>query len=150
MLSSCLCDIERQALDEFDMTRVMFLTKLHLSDFDHPRMLRYLPSWEDYQENFQKILQQPQKILQQQWKEILQLDTCLKDTEKFGQSMREQGSVHIRIQIELIFFVRLINQCEKCGKELYPGLEEKSSNSCQCQNQSKKSWIFHFQHSIFH
>ena len=33
----------------------------------------------------------------------------------------------------------LIRQCEKCGNELYPGLEETSSNSCQCQNQSKKS-----------
>lgn len=105
MLSSCLCDIERQALNEFDMTLVTFLTKLHLSDFDHPRMLRYLPSWEDYQENFQKILQQPQKILQQQWKDILQLDTCLKDTEKFGQSMKDQGfgtSPHLIRSISLL------------------------------------------------
>ena len=91
MLASSLCDIQRQALTDFDMSQVIFLTKLHLSDYDHPRMLRYLPSWEDYQENFQKILQQPQRILQQQWKEILQLDTCLKDTERFGESMRQEG-----------------------------------------------------------
>lgn len=91
MLASSLCDIQRQALDDFDMTQVVFLTKLHLSDYDHPRMLRYLPSWEDYQENFQKILQQPQRILQQQWKDILQLDTCLRDTEKFGESIRQEG-----------------------------------------------------------
>jgi hypothetical protein len=34
MLASCLCDIQRDTLEQFDLTIVTFLTKLHLSDFD--------------------------------------------------------------------------------------------------------------------
>lgn len=92
MLASCLCDIQRNTLDKFDLTIVTFLTKLHLSDFDNNnRMLRYLPSWDDYQEIFHSILQQPQRILSQQWKDILELDTCLKDADKFGDIIRQEG-----------------------------------------------------------
>jgi len=34
MLASCLCDIQRDTLTQFDIKIVTFLTKLHLSDFD--------------------------------------------------------------------------------------------------------------------
>jgi hypothetical protein len=34
MLASCLCDIQRDTLAEFNLTSVIFITKLHLSDFD--------------------------------------------------------------------------------------------------------------------
>lgn len=102
MLSSCLCDIQRDTLGEFDLTIVTFLTKLHLSDFDNNRMLRYLPSWDDYQEIFQSILQQPQRILYQQWKEILQLDTCLRDADKFGDIIRQEGLGKINFFVFLI------------------------------------------------
>jgi hypothetical protein len=54
-------------------------------------MLRYLPSWDDYQEIFQSILQQPQRILYEQWKNILELDTCLRDADKFGEFIRQEG-----------------------------------------------------------
>ncbi len=54
-------------------------------------MLRYLPSWDDYFEIFQSILQQPQRILSEHWKSILELDTCLKDADKFGSIIREEG-----------------------------------------------------------
>jgi len=91
MLASCLCDIQRDTLTQFDSSSVIFLTKLHLSDFETNRMLRYLPSWEDYQESFQAILQQPQRILYDQWKEILELNTCLSDAEKFGEIIRQEG-----------------------------------------------------------
>jgi hypothetical protein len=91
MIASCLCDTQRATLAQFDSTSVIFLTRLHLSDFDGPRMLRYLPSWEDYQESFQAILQQPQRILHEQWKEILELNTCLSESEKFGEIIRQEG-----------------------------------------------------------
>jgi hypothetical protein len=91
MLASCLCDIQRDTLKQFDSTSVIFLTKLHLSDFDNNRMLRYLPSWDDYQESFQTILQQSQRILDEQWKDILELNTCLNDAEKFGEIIRQEG-----------------------------------------------------------
>jgi hypothetical protein len=54
-------------------------------------MLRYFPSWEDYQELLQSILQKPQRILSDQWKDILELDTCLRDVEKFGETIRQEG-----------------------------------------------------------
>jgi len=91
MLASCLCDIQRDALSQFDLKIVTFLTKLHLSDYDSNRMLQYLPSWDDYQEIFQSILQQPQRILHDQWKDILELDTCLRDVDKFGETIRQEG-----------------------------------------------------------
>ncbi|CAF4153841.1 unnamed protein product [Rotaria sordida] len=99
MLASCLCDIQRDTLSQFLLTNVTFLTKLHLSDFDSNRMLRYLPSWDDYLEIFQSILQQPQQMLHQQWKYILELDTCLRDADKVGDIIRQEG---------------LTSQCEKC------------------------------------
>lgn len=34
MLASCLCDIQRNALSQFVLLDIKFLTKLHLSDFD--------------------------------------------------------------------------------------------------------------------
>ena len=55
------------------------------------RMLRYLPSWEDYSEIFQSILQQPQHMLCEQWRNLLELDTCLRDADKFGESIRQEG-----------------------------------------------------------
>ena len=33
---------------------------------------------------------------------------------------------------------RLTTQCEKCGQELYPGLQETSSSSCKCKKQQAK------------
>jgi len=54
-------------------------------------MLRYLPSWDDYQEMFQSILQQPQRILYDQWKNILEFDTCLRDADKVGEIIRQEG-----------------------------------------------------------
>jgi len=54
-------------------------------------MLRCLPSWDDYQEIFQSILQQPQRILYEEWKNILELDTCLSDVDKFGEIIRQEG-----------------------------------------------------------
>ncbi|CAF1088574.1 unnamed protein product [Rotaria sordida] len=124
MLASCLCDIQRDTLSQFLLTNVTFLTKLHLSDFDSNRMLRYLPSWDDYLEIFQSILQQPQQMLHQQWKYILELDTCLRDADKVGDIIRQEG---------------LTSQCEKCGQELYLGLQETSSTSCKCQKQQSKA-----------
>ncbi|CAF3428145.1 unnamed protein product [Rotaria socialis] len=124
MLASCLCDIQRDTLSKFVLTNVTFLTKLHLSDFDSNRMLRYLPSWDDYSEIFQSILQQPQQMLYEQWKSILELDTCLRDADKVGDIIRQEG---------------LVSQCEKCGQELYSGLQETSSSSCKCQKQKSKA-----------
>ena len=54
-------------------------------------MLRYLPSWEDYSEIFQSILQQPQQMLYEQWRKILDLDTCLRDADTFGDVIRQEG-----------------------------------------------------------
>jgi hypothetical protein len=54
-------------------------------------MLRYLPSCDDYLEIFQSILQQPQQMLYEQWKTSLELDTCLKDVDKFGDIIRQEG-----------------------------------------------------------
>lgn len=54
-------------------------------------MLRYLPSWDDYLEIFQSILQQPQQILEEHWKNILELDTCLRDADKVGDIIRQEG-----------------------------------------------------------
>ncbi len=54
-------------------------------------MLRCLPSWDDYQEIFLSILQQPQRILYEEWKNILELDTCLRDVDKFGEIIRQEG-----------------------------------------------------------
>lgn len=54
-------------------------------------MLCYLPSWDDYLEIFQSILQQPQQMLYEQWKNTLELDTCLRDADKFGVIMRQEG-----------------------------------------------------------
>ncbi|CAF5026790.1 unnamed protein product, partial [Rotaria sp. Silwood1] len=80
------------------------------------------PSWDDYLEIFQSILQQPQQMLYEQWKNILDLDTCLRDADKVGHINRQEG---------------LTRQCEKCGQELYSGLQETSSNSCKCQKQQQ-------------
>jgi hypothetical protein len=42
----------------------------------------------------------------------------------------------------LVFiFRRLTSQCEKCGEELYPGLQETSSNSCKCKKQQSKGLL---------
>jgi hypothetical protein len=40
MLASCLCDIQRDTLSQFDLINVTFLTKLHLSDFDCKFLLK--------------------------------------------------------------------------------------------------------------
>lgn len=93
MIASSLCHIQRQQLASFDLTIVTFLTKLHLNAYDSTRMLNYLPSCDDYQEFFAKILQQPQTILQQQWKDVLELDLCLNEINQIGESIRQQGSV---------------------------------------------------------
>jgi hypothetical protein len=45
----------------------------------------------------------------------------------------------------LVFiFRRLTSQCEKCGEELYPGLQETSSNSCKCKKQQSKGLLSRF------
>ena len=111
MLSSSLNEIQHAALGQFHLSELTFLTSLHLSDFDSSslfssrslhdvcslcsasRMLRYLPSWEDYFEVFQAILHQPEQIFSRQWKNLLELDTCLNDIDKFGQRLRQQGFV---------------------------------------------------------
>jgi hypothetical protein len=54
-------------------------------------MLRYFPSWDDYLEMLQSTLRQPQEMLSEQWKDILELNTCLRDTDKFGEIVREEG-----------------------------------------------------------
>ena len=54
-------------------------------------MLRYLPSWDDYSEIFQSILQQPQQMLHEQWKNILELDTCLREIDKVDNAVRQEG-----------------------------------------------------------
>ena len=51
-------------------------------------------------------------------------------------------SMHIFLKdknfdIDEILF-RLTTQCEKCGEQLYPGLQETSSNSCKCKKQQTK------------
>jgi hypothetical protein len=56
-------------------------------------MLRYLPSWDDYYEIFQSVLQQPQQMLYEQWKNILELDTCLRDADTFGDIIRQEGLI---------------------------------------------------------
>jgi len=124
MICSCLCDIQREQLSLFHLTNVTFLTKLHLNDYDSIRMLNYLPSWDDYQELFSTILQQPQTILCQQWKSILQFELSLQQIDQIGSNIRQEG---------------LTNQCDKCGNDLYTVLQETSANkSCQCQKQTPK------------
>ena len=58
-------------------------------------MLRYLPSWDDYYETFQSVLQQPQQMLYKQWKNILELDTCLRDADTFGDIIKQEGLIII-------------------------------------------------------
>jgi len=41
-------------------------------------------------------------------------------------------------------FRRLTSQCEKCGEELYPGLQETSSNSCKCKKQQSKGLLLFY------
>jgi hypothetical protein len=41
----------------------------------------------------------------------------------------------------LIIYLRLTSQCEKCGQNLYPGLQETSSSSCKCKKQQSKGWF---------
>ena len=104
-------------------------------------MLRYLPSWDDYLETFQSILQQPQQILFDSWKKYLEFDTCLKMNDLFRNQIQQEGFVFHLLNKKFLFFrqFRLINQCDKCGDDLYIGLQENSSNYCQCQKQNIQS-----------
>ena len=99
MLSSSLNEIQHNALGQFHLAEITFLTDLHLSDFESSsfssRMLRYLPSCEDYFEVFQSVLHQPQQIFARQWKNLLELDMCLKDSDKFGERLRQEGFVAV-------------------------------------------------------
>ncbi|CAF1139632.1 unnamed protein product [Adineta steineri] len=124
MLASCLCYMQYETLSQFNLSNVTLLTTLYLSDTNSNHMLQYFPSRDDYLEILQLILHKPQQILEEQWRNILELNTCLRNTDKFGEIARHEG---------------LTSQCEKCGQELYPGLQETSSNSCKCKKQQSKA-----------
>ncbi|UJR29306.1 hypothetical protein I4U23_010520 [Adineta vaga] len=125
MLASCLCDIQRDALAHFGLSTAVFLTKLHFNEANSNPILQYFPSRDDYLEILQSVLQQPQQMLTEYWQQILELNICLKDTDKFGETVRKEG---------------LTNECEICGKELYPGLQETSTKSCKCKKQQSKGF----------
>lgn len=51
----------------------------------------------------------------------------------------KKGKVFIgKIIVFYSYFFRLTTQCEKCGQELYIGLQETTSNSCKCRKQQNK------------
>ncbi|CAF1514427.1 unnamed protein product, partial [Adineta ricciae] len=122
MLASCLCDIQRDAISQFQLSTVVFLTKLQFDEIESNPTLRYYPSRDDYFNLLQLVLQQPQQMLAEYWGNILELNICLKDTDKFGEIARQEG---------------LTNNCEICGENLYPGLQE----TCKCKKQQSKGFI---------
>lgn len=107
MISSALNQIQFETLTQFQLKNVVFLTNLHLTDFDRreqfsdeettfifvfeeTRMLRYLPSWDDYFEVFQTILRQIPHLFDEQWQHSLNFDTSIRDLQRFRQNLKEE------------------------------------------------------------
>ncbi|CAF1165003.1 unnamed protein product, partial [Didymodactylos carnosus] len=82
------------------------------------KMLMCLPSYDDYLELLHTVLNQPQKILINGW-EQMNLNTCLKDVEKFGKDMQQDGLTRV---------------CEMCGQQIFTVLT--TMPTCTCLNQS--------------
>lgn len=126
MISSSLNEIQFENLIKFQLKDVIFQTNLHLSDFDglsidskleiwsfvslfcqfeENRMLRYLPSCEDYFESFQIILRQIQNLFVEQWKSSFDFDTSIRDLQRFRQNLKEEKFVRSIDRFLTLFFV---------------------------------------------
>ncbi|CAF1613875.1 unnamed protein product, partial [Adineta ricciae] len=53
MLASCLCDIQRDAISQFQLSTVVFLTKLQFHEIESNPTFRYYLSRDDYFELLQ-------------------------------------------------------------------------------------------------
>ena len=59
-----------------------------------------------------------------------------------------KDSLQFIIQFYWKTLFRLTSQCEKCGQELYPGLQETSSGSCKCKNNNQKVCFILFEKEL--
>ena len=158
MLSSSLNEIQHEAIGQFHLAEITFLTDLHLSDFDSsfdsssPFLLSLIvdvfSGSNASLSSFVRRLFRSVSIdssstsadLLASMEESLRIGHV---SQRYRQVRRKTSTRGVRLRSQCTSHplhsfaeIRLTSQCEKCGEELYAGLQEKNFSACRCQKQS--------------